>query len=114
MYESCFDDNKLTNSHGRFLCFLSFAGNVTATSSQAGIPVPEEQPDVLGVRARSVAPEKSGEPVAGQAKREIRWQQSRLRLRRRRRRSDHTTAAERAGEEEDRRQNRRCRRRHLG
>lgn len=36
---------------------LIYAGHVTARPSQAGVHVPEEQPDVLGDGARGMAPE---------------------------------------------------------
>jgi len=43
---------------------LISAGHGTARSSQAGVHVPEEQPDVLGVGAGGVAPEARGPAAA--------------------------------------------------
>jgi hypothetical protein len=43
---------------------LISAGHGAAGSSQAGVHVPEEQPDVLGVGARGVAPEARGPDAA--------------------------------------------------
>ena len=44
--------------------FLIYAGDVTARSSQAGVHVPEEEPDVLGDGARGMAPEAPGQAAA--------------------------------------------------
>ena len=44
--------------------FLIYAGDVTARSNQAGVHVPEEEPDVLGDGARGMAPEAPGQAAA--------------------------------------------------